>query len=547
MSGARPLRWVLASLALGGTLAGGCASGSSASGAPLVCRSDAECEAGEVCFADGCGDPGKDLVVEVVPNSQAGLHAQDFAIDLKEAHPVLQLQGPALLEGQVLSEPAADGGSGPELYAGSVTVRATGESLLLPGVERRYEGTVVPSNGAYRFPVGTGQFSVSLVPGDTALPPLTETRSVQVGAQVSLDFRLPDPAALTPLSGTLVREPLAPFDVDMDVQLLDPGLRPLSQRVAVSRTTGAFTLFVSPAARALAKVILQATPRSADSLLPQVTFPVDLANPPATYSLGDFGAPVTLQGIVIGQEGLPVVGGSVRLEGKVKGGGLFLSGSVLTDADGHFTLQTLPSAPGADFTLIVAPPARPTRGSLDAAVSQGPVHVQPTGTTGFAFACRQRGRVSATVLTPKGSPAAMVRVIAEPLRPVQGLPGPAERSETLTDENGTFSLLLDAAEYRLDFVPSGDLPRTSRYLTVAPVPNAPVMFPLELGAITLSRGRHISGPVRLASADASAPNLAYASVRFFRVVSVNGKPTSQLLAQSTSDANGEYEVILPTR
>ena len=547
MSGARPLPLVLASLALTGSLAVGCGGADSGPSPGLVCRSDSECEAGQVCFADGCGDPGKDLVVEVVPNSQAGLHAQDFAIDLKEAHPALLLQGAALLEGQVLSDPAVDGGSGPGPYGGSITVRATGESLLLPGVERRYEGTVVPNNGTYRFPVGTGQFSVSLVPGDTTLPPLTETRSVQVGAQVSLDFRLPDPSALTVLSGTLVREPLAPFDVDMDVQLLDGELRALSQRVPVARTTGAFTLYVSPAARALSKVTLQATPRSEGSLLPQVNFAVDLASPPATYSLGDFGAPVTLQGTVYGQGGLPVVDATVRLQGRVKGGGVFRSGSVVTDEQGRFELQTLPSAPGSDFTLIVAPPTRPTRGSLKAAITQGPVHVQPSGNEPLTLICRERGLTSGTVLAPNGSPAAGVRVVAQPLGPVQGLPGPSESSETRTDENGAFSLLLDAAEYRLDFMPSGELPRSSRYFTVAPVPNAPVMFPQDLGTFTLSRGRHVSGPVRLASADASAPNLAYASVRFFRVVSVNGKPTSQLLAQSASDANGEYEVTLPTR
>ena len=129
------MRRLVTALALLSALAGGCAAFDDGPGdalEPQVCKSDSECDEGQVCFADGCGDPGKDLVVEVTPNPKAGLHAQDFALDLREAHPALQLQGPALLAGQVLRETGADGGVPVlEEYAGPVTVRATGESLLL--------------------------------------------------------------------------------------------------------------------------------------------------------------------------------------------------------------------------------------------------------------------------------------------------------------------------------------------------------------------------------------------------------------------------------
>jgi hypothetical protein len=346
----------------------------------------------------------------------------------------------------------------------------------------------------------------------------------------------------------LVREPLVAFDADMEVQLLDPALKPLSQRVPVDRTTGAFTLHLSPEARRLGQVLLQATPRDEASVLPQRTFTFDPLQPPGTFSLGNFGEATSLQGTAIGPDGLPVVGASVRVQGPVGGGGEFRSRTVTTDTAGHFTLPTLPSASGLPFTLIVAPPARPTLGDLRAGITQVPVQVLPTGTQAEVL-CNARGVITGTVLRPgaEGAPAAGVRIFAQPVGPVAGLSAPSEGPSTVTDAAGRFQLLLDPAEYRLDFVPGEDLPRVSRYLSVVPTPGTPSSTPQELPAFTLSQGRRISGPVLSTDAAAASPALPYASIRFFRVVSVNGRPTSQLLAQTVSDASGEYSVMLPTR
>lgn len=541
----------MTALALLGGLSGlgaGCAAfdnGPMDAGAPQVCQSDSECGEGQVCFADGCGDPGKDLVVEVTPNPQAGLHAQDFALDLRVAHPVLELQGPALLAGQVRREADADAGTPVESYGGSITVRATGESELLPGVQRRYESTVTPEGGGYRLPVGTGSFTVSLIPNDATLPPQTEIRSVQVGAQVPLDFLLPAQAQLTPLVNVLVREPAAAFDADMDVQLLDTALKPLSQRVPVTRATGAFTLYLSPAARSLSQVVLQATPRTEGSLLPQKSFTFKPDQPPSSFSLGAFGLPTTLEGDIKGPDGLPVVGAAVRLQGTAEGGGTFRSKQAVTDGAGHFVLQTLATARGTSGTLTIAPVARPTSGSLRAAITQVPVQVAASGTQ-LNATCISRGEVTGTVLRPDGIPAPGVRVLAQPLGPVGSLTAPSEGPETITDAQGAFRLLLDPAEYRLDFVPATELPRVSRFLTVAPAVGS-VILPQDLPPFSLSQGRLISGPVISEDPSALNPNLPYASIRIFRVVSVNGRPTSQLLAQTVSDANGQYKVTLPTR
>lgn len=72
---------------------------------------------------------------------------------------------------------------------------------------------------------------------------------------------------------------------------------------------------------------------------------------------------------------------------------------------------------------------------------------------------------------------------------------------------------------------------------------------LELAAFTLSRGRSLSGRITLPPDPALAPDgiAANASVRFFRVVTVAGRPESLLLAQTVSDSTGRYSTVLPTR
>jgi hypothetical protein len=175
-----------------------------------------------------------------------------------------------------------------------------------------------------------------------------------------------------------------------------------------------------------------------------------------------------------------------------------------------------------------------------------PVKVFPGGTE-LNVICHARARVTGTVLRPDGVAAAGVRILAQPVGPVLGLSAPSEGPQVVSDDAGRFELLLDPAQYRLDFVPGEDLPRVSRFVSVEPVPGPNNPPPLELGAFWLSQGRRISGPVLSVDPAALTPLLPYASIRFFRVVNVNGKPTSQLLAQTVSDANGQYSVTLPTR
>lgn len=508
----------------------------------LVCRNDAECSEGQVCFLDGCGDPGEHIVVEVTPNPKAGLHAQDFPVENLRPQHNLQVFGPATLKGQVLRETLLSGPSTTS-YSSSVSVRLSGESLLIPGLVRRYESTLVPDNGQYQIPVGSGGYTITLLAADTEVPPQTMARVVEPGTQVELNFLLPAPTAVTHLAGLVVRQGTTLVDADLEVQAVDDTLHPLSQRVPVTRATGAFQLALPPAAAKLDHVLVQVTiPRGAP-LVPQKTFTVDPRpgiTPP--LELGDYGEPVTVKGRVVNQDGQPVASASVYLQGKVGGGGQFRSGTVTTGADGSFELLSLPSHPDTPLTLYAVPPSGSTAGlTLQAtAIPRG-------GATLKDVICPDKITIQGTLLGPDDVPAAGVRVVAEPVGEVPGWPRPAVGTEadSATDEDGTYRLRLDPGEYRFDFIPTENLPRVSRFVTVQPA------TALELVPFTLSKGRRINGQVTLIEPmddnPSPTPGVSYASIRFFRVVNVEGKPTSVLLAQTVSDSAGNYVASLPTR
>jgi hypothetical protein len=508
----------------------------------LVCRSDSECAEGQVCFADGCGDPGQNIVVEVTPNPRAGLHAQDFRVETLRPSHNLELFGPATLQGQVRRQTLlAEPNPGTTAYTGSVSVRASGESLLIPGVVRRYEGTLVPDNGAWQLAVGAGRFAVTLLAADLEVPPLTELREVEPGGAVPLDFVLPAPTALTRLIGKVVRQEDVLVDTDLEVQALDASLSPLSQRVPVVRGTGEFSLALLPSAAKLENVLVQVTAPRSEELVPQKTFTVDpRPGVTAPLELGDYGEPVTVLGRVVDRDGKPVTGASVYLQGKVGGGGQFRSRSVPTGPDGRFELRSLPSHPDTPLTLYAVPPPEASAGITvqSTAIPRG-------GVTLRDIVCPDKLVIQGTLQRPEGLPAAGVRVTAEPVGAVAGWPRPAVGAEagSATDEDGVYRLRLNPGEYRFDFIPTENLPRVSRFVTVLPAMN------LELAPFTLSKGRRVTGLVTLSDPElrGPTPGVPYAAIRFFRVVNVEGAPTAVLLAQTVADSSGNYTATLPTR
>ena len=192
----------------------------------LGCRSDSDCDSDEVCFIDGCGDPGKNIVVEVVPNPRGGLHAQDFRVDDLRSQQNLELYTPSVLQCQVRVAGTSSSGT----YSDPITLRMTGESLLIPGVVRHLESTLVPNNGVYSLPVGTGRYNVTLLATGSELPPLSSTQEVQPGNLVQVDFTLPVSSELVRLSGKVLRQDARPVDVELEVQALEEELASSSRR-----------------------------------------------------------------------------------------------------------------------------------------------------------------------------------------------------------------------------------------------------------------------------------------------------------------------------
>jgi len=324
-----------------------------------------------------------------------------------------------------------------------------------------------------------------------------------------------------------------------------------SQRALVE-PTGLFTLFVQPGLKTLDPIIVRATPRDSAALVPskdfEVPFTTSLTSP---LELGEYddGGPILLSGRLVDGAGNPVSGAAAWLEGEARGGGTFTAPAVTTDPQGRFSLQTLRPSPGTQLTLWAVPMPRSIAGIVRKLVDLPAVG----GDFGDVLA-PAKADVKGRILRPGGdddqTPAMGVIVEAVPVAPIQDRPFPPGITRAVTDAEGRFALRLDPAMYRLDFAPTDLLPRVSRFATVSAVLEpTDQLQPLLLPDFRLSRGRSVTGtvssiPQRLSTlAPVPAP---YASVKFFRVVNLDGRLSSMLLAETVADESGQYSVVLPT-
>ncbi|AEI67533.1 carboxypeptidase-like regulatory domain-containing protein [Corallococcus macrosporus] len=532
----RPLRGLAWATLLSGLSSAGCVLlEETPDPSELVCREDSDCAANEVCFPDGCGDPGQDIVVEVTPNPHDGLHAQDFEVDAVRPELNLALFGPATVQGSAARVTAPGGASRP--YNEPIHLTARGQSALLPGVTRTFTASLVPVNGSWTLPVGTGTYTVTLEPEDLGLPPVQGHATVAPGGARPLHLELLSPHQVARLDGQVVRQGALLVDAELEAQALNADLSPLSQRVPVSRSTGAFSLALPLEASQRTSLLVRVT-AAGDVWVPQKTFTVDPREPlAAPLELGDYGAPVQVSGRVLGRDGRPVAQATVSLGGQVGGGGTFQGPMSVTDAEGRFTALTLPSAPGSGLSLVVVPPSGSTAG-----LTVQPVEVPRTGAVLTDVVCPDRRIVRGTILQTDGaSPALGVRVLADPVGQVPGWPRPPAGGESLgtTDDTGGFRLGLDPGIYRMDFIPTENLPRVSRVVTVLPGDDSTEQV---LATFPLQRGRTVRGLV----SESGLPT-PYASVRFYRVANLGGRPSPVLLSQTVSDHLGRYTALLPVR
>lgn len=533
----RTLPWILCLVALGT----GCTQ--TGGDVQLACRDDAECSTGQVCFPDGCGDPGSNIVAEVSIGSS--LEIQDVAVSDLRSPVSFALEGPTLVYGRVLRESTLP--EAPQAYTHEIYLSAYGSSQLLPGRPRRFSGRLTPSEGSYRLPVGSGEFTFFLLSKDPTVPPLTAMRTVAPGAKAQLDFLIPAAHTLTRLEGQLVRQGQVQVESDLSVEAVaveEKGqIVPLSQVVRVPRSdNGRFTLFLSPQAATQKAIYLRVSTMDEDSLVLRKDFTLFPGQPlTGPLELGDYGEPVEVSGQVVDARGQPLAGVVVRMEGAVNGGGhVFTPNAARTSEQGRFTLRTLPSAPGTQMTLYAQPPPgmRSGLGRMSASVAPG------RSTPLSLVVCPDRIPLTGTVLLPPHGKPADMRVQAVPMEPVSGWPLPEHGQPAVnTDAEGGFQLLVDPGHYRLDFLPnSADQVLSSRFITVEPAARVDSPAPVELGSFLLSNSREVSGTVSLAG----QPQ-AVASVRFFRVGELRGKPVSIFLAEGFTDASGRYKVVLPTR
>ncbi|MFN0064495.1 MAG: carboxypeptidase-like regulatory domain-containing protein [Myxococcaceae bacterium] len=504
-----------------------------------ACASDSECGVDQVCFVDGCGDPSVGLVVEVTPSARSGAYPEDFSLESLRPEIDFTLSAPGALKGLILRAPTVGALAAP--YDARVSFRANGRSGLIPGRSRHFLTSLLPRDGLYNFPLGTGVYSIVVSADDANVPPWTAQNIVLSPNQVStLDVRFDPEPALLLVSGVLLGVS-APVAAPMEVQGLDADSQlPVSQRVAVN-ANGDFQLWVSSAAITRGRFWIRATPKELGAPAPKKDFDVPtIATLPDALRMGNFGLPIVVNGTAVDTSGAGIPDALVFVAGSAGGGGPYLSPQVRTDAAGAFQLQTLPSLPGGTLTLHVLPPATSKAATTEVILPPGFV-VAPV-----QVSCPDRVVAMGRLLLPEGGPAALVRVSAEPLRESPDDVLPPAPTPAFSDEEGVFNLTLDIGRYRLDFVGS-NVPRASRVVSVTTQASS---LPLE--EVVLSLGRRIVGTIRTApialedGADPTPAAAPFALVRFFRHTS-ESSDSAELVAESYTDATGEYTVLLPTR
>lgn len=540
--------------------------GTMASKGTEACTSDAQCVSGQLCFAEGCGDPGTGIVVEVTGGTLSSYGARDFAIadgaltraqnfDLGEA---LAVSGSFLRERSAEPNPLYR-----TTYTQPVSLRAVGQSLLLPGIKRVLQTRIAaPEGGFYEVKLPSGQFQLTAFADDVAVPPVTAEQLIEPAAPAtSQNFVFAAADGAPALTGQLIKTtdsslvPPEPVLLSADyvggtaptveLQLLDATTnQPVSQRFPVSSSTGEFSIIVSPQARTQS-LLLVAAPSDPGAPVPTKRF--TLPSPlPAAISLeyGDFGQPGELSGALLDSAGAPIAEAQVLLEGPVEGDGTFRSRLVTTGADGAFTITAIPSRVGDNFTLYAVPPrtsrAAYTSVAVTAAWKDGVFTLTP-GTITLA----DRPRVTGRVLEPDGVTGAAnvtIHAIAQDSTGSGSLP--LDEVDAVTAADGTFELPMDPYVWRFEFLPGIDTPLSSRLVTISA---GGAGQPVALADVVLSRGRTVTGLVTATVNHSAKPTEAsYAQLRFFRVQTFDGVPASILLGTATADEHGNYQVLLPT-
>ncbi len=532
---------------------------------PPPCVSDSDCNEGLICFADGCGDPTRGLAVEIKGGSTSGLFPQDFEVPVLGKSQDFEIKGVLTIVGSFQREKTTNvDPTQRTIYTDEVTVKAVGESQVLPGIIRSYQAKfAMTDRGTFSMNVGQGKYAVTAMPTNPEVPPQTFTAiSVGADAGATLNYAFASLEGSVSLSGRLIKRKIASptpgeeyiTETPMDLQAIDPLTQEvLSQRIETSTgrpgTRGDFILVVSPRAKQLSSIELVATPRDSVTgpVLPTRRFPLAAPFPPTlTLELGDYGSEIpNVKGTVLGVDGQPLAEATVLVEGKVGGGASFRSRTALTDAQGTFSLTVL--KPDDAFSLTIYPRAGIASGVTSTRVKVSSEVGKPAAFDPPMVRAQARIPISGKVLLPDGTPAAMLSVRAvETSGSTRALP--LDDVDVLTDIDGVYELALDEGDWRLEFTPA-EFPQTSRLISVSALAasDGGIISGQTFAPITLPKGRRLTGIVSSLTSGRAAAPLVNAQVRFFRVTRIEGKPAAVLVGSGVTNGVGQYTVLLPTR
>jgi hypothetical protein len=214
------------------------------------------------------------------------------------------------------------------------------------------------------------------------------------------------------------------------------------------------------------------------------------------------------------------------LASSVDPNGWVISRQILTDANGAFALAVRTGS----YAVKAVPPTDPAAPALSAEVV-GPV---PPAVS-LTLTCPDKSRATGTVLRPDGQPAGggyQVTAIRFSDRLVAG----RAASTTATDANGSFTIVGDAGQYRVEIGPpvGSGLPRTIVALDLTAAGPSTVLPPVKL-----------SPPLSVVGTVTKQTNtpVAGATVDFLALDATGAR--SILIGSGVTDALGRYQAVLP--
>lgn len=511
------------------------------------CQSDSECRDSEVCFADGCGDPGDAIAVEVVPDLQAGRYAQDFAIESLGATQDFRLVPTTSLQGILREAPTVDADGEPvpgRPYTGRITLQLAGESAVIPDLSRSANLSLELTDGRFSMPVASGIYVGTLTTADRRFPPLRFEVKVDAGTQQTISLELPSEDSLREVHGRLSSLGLPLLGQSFLIEPLDPETREhLGQPATSDPLTGTFSLSLP------AHYVVEGTPFRVRVIptSPLSPFPSRtienvsvVEDDPLHFDQGAALPRFRVSGTLVGPRGQPVVGATIYAEVETVSGGTARSETVLSDAKGAFSVDSFPTTQEGGRLWII-PAARDAAGQTRVPFT---LDLLPLDLGEQVLPVRTPVRI--IVEDAEGRTEEHASVVVDPVASVHALPLPTYGAEGVTLSEGVV-MWLEPGVYRVNVRRGAQKARLSRLITVLSTSaSADAPAPEQEERIPVSQGRTVTGRV-VSKGEATSRAIPNARIRYVRRVESGDLRTHSVLAETTTADDGTYAVTVPTR